>query len=190
MPSRMHKDERREQLLSVAISILREDGAEGLTLAMVAKKAGVTKPIAYNHFSSKQKLLKEIYQGIDQRLIASIQAARSDHNLSLEETISILCESYINCMRTNGEIYDITLSALKCFPENAGLQEEVLNFFVNAYSEIFQLPIDDASPINKMKLLSVYGIIESVGEAIVTDSIPTEEGLSYLKQQVYKTISD
>ncbi|WP_375750437.1 TetR/AcrR family transcriptional regulator [Vibrio sp. HN007] len=190
MPKRMLKGERREQLLSIAVSILKEDGAEGLTLATVAEKAGVTKPIAYNHFSSKENLLKQIYQGIDQRLIESIQVAKDNNNLSLEETVSILCDSYVNCMRKNGEIYDITLSALKCYPENAGLQEEVLEFFVNSYSEIFQLPVLKDDHSNRMKLVSVYGIIEAVGEAIVTETIPSDIGLPYLKTQVYKLITD
>lgn len=190
MAKRMLKDERREQLLSVAVSILKEDGAEGLTLATVAEKAGVTKPIAYNHFFSRENLLKQIYQGIDQRLIESIQIAKDNNNLSLKETVSILCDSYINCMRVNGEIYDITLSALKCFPKNAGLQEEVLDFFVNAYSEIFQLSLAGRSHTNRMKLLSVHGMINALGEAIVTDSIPSELGLFYLKDQVYKLINN
>ncbi|WP_428775461.1 TetR/AcrR family transcriptional regulator [Vibrio sp.] len=189
MSKRMQKDERREQLLSVAITILREAGAEGLTLATVAEKAGVTKPIAYNHFVSKENLLKQIYQGIDQRLIESIQVAKDSNNLSLAETVSILCDSYINCMRQNGEIYDITLAALKCFPANTGLQEEVLDFFVNAYSEIFQLPLDEDAHTNRMKLLAVYGIIDSVGSIIVSEKVPAELGLSYLKEQVYKIIT-
>ncbi len=72
MSKRMDKDARREQLLSTAVSIIKERGAEALTLATVAEQAGVTKPIAYNHFENKENLLKQIYQDIDHRLIESI----------------------------------------------------------------------------------------------------------------------
>lgn len=76
MSKRMDKEARREQLLSIAVSIIESRGADALTLASVAEEAGVTKPIAYNHFETKENLLKQIYQDIDNRLIESIQTTK------------------------------------------------------------------------------------------------------------------
>ena len=65
MSKRMDKEARRKQLLSIAVSIIESRGADALTLASVAEEAGVTKPIAYNHFETKENLLKQIYQELD-----------------------------------------------------------------------------------------------------------------------------
>ncbi|MBC8136296.1 MAG: helix-turn-helix transcriptional regulator, partial [Fibrella sp.] len=53
----MSKAQRREQLLQVAYEIIRSEGTDELTLARVAEQAGVTKPIAYEHFGSRSGLL-------------------------------------------------------------------------------------------------------------------------------------
>jgi AcrR family transcriptional regulator len=188
MSKRMDKDARREQLLSTAVSIIKERGAEALTLATVAEQAGVTKPIAYNHFENKENLLKQIYQDIDNRLIESIQIAKESSSQSVTDTVSILCESYFNCMLTNSKIYGLTIAALKCYPNNADISKNIQDFFVGAYSDIFQLPISDDNHQNHLKLITIYGIIESVGEAAISGHIPKNVALAYLKEEVYHII--
>ena len=188
MSKRMLKDERREQLLSIAVSIIKNRGAEALTLATVAEQAGVTKPVAYNHFENKENLLKQIYQGIDNRLIDSIQIAKESSSQSITDLVSILCESYVDCMLVNGEIYGLIIAALKCYPNNVELSKNIQDFFVGAYSDIFQLPISDANHQNRLKLIAIYGIIESVGEAVISGHVPRDIALAYLKEEVYRII--
>lgn len=188
MSKRMLKSARREQLISVAVSIIKNRGADALTLAMVAEEAGVTKPVAYNHFKTKENLLKQIYQNIDNRLIESIQHARESGEQSLADVVSLLCNSYIDCMLINAEIYDLTVAALKGYPHNSELSKEIQDFFVNAYSDIFQLPISDDDNQNRLKLMAIYGIIESIGGAVVSKQISRGLALNYLKQEVTNII--
>ena len=53
---RMRGPERREQLLSVARRVFGKAGFHGVSMDEVAKEAGVTKPILYDHFNSKEEL--------------------------------------------------------------------------------------------------------------------------------------
>src|SRR6266545_4505422 len=53
---RMRGPERRAQLLSVARSVFGRFGFHAVSMDMVAKEAGVTKPILYDHFPSKKEL--------------------------------------------------------------------------------------------------------------------------------------
>ncbi|MGF1733215.1 TetR/AcrR family transcriptional regulator [Photobacterium kasasachensis] len=189
MSKRMDKEARREQLLSIAVSIIESRGADALTLASVAEEAGVTKPIAYNHFETKENLLKQIYQDIDNRLIESIQTAKESSNQSISDIVAILCESYFDCMQVNSKIYGLTIAALKCYPSNVDLSQNIQNFFVRAYSELFQLPVTGDNYQNRLKLISVYGLIESVGEAAIAGQIPQEAALSYLKEEVHHILT-
>lgn len=54
---RMSRVERREQLLDAARELIRSEGADSLTLARIADRAGVTKPLVYQHFGTKAAVL-------------------------------------------------------------------------------------------------------------------------------------
>lgn len=59
---RMPAEERRRQLQSVAIKVFAERGYRGASMAEVAERAGVTKPVIYRHFSSKKDLYLKIIE--------------------------------------------------------------------------------------------------------------------------------
>ncbi|MBC7460284.1 MAG: TetR/AcrR family transcriptional regulator [Thermoleophilia bacterium] len=53
---RMTASERREQLLDVGGSIFAEKGYDASSVEEIAQKAGVTKPVVYEHFGGKEGL--------------------------------------------------------------------------------------------------------------------------------------
>jgi len=57
---RLKAPQRREQLISVATRLFAERGYEATTTAAIAEAAGVTEPILYRHFDSKQGLFVAI----------------------------------------------------------------------------------------------------------------------------------
>ena len=54
---RMRAPERRAQLLEVARKVFGNSGFHGVSMEEVAKEAGITKPILYDHFSSRDLYL-------------------------------------------------------------------------------------------------------------------------------------
>ena len=54
--ARMTSAERREQLIDTARSLFAERGIEGTAIEEVAARAGVSKPIVYEHFGGKEGL--------------------------------------------------------------------------------------------------------------------------------------
>lgn len=94
MPAtRLSKDERVEQLLDVAQRLFARNGFDSTSIEQLAKAAGITRPIVYEHFGSKEGIylacirrarslldeaLAEAVDGIDdleQRLAAGIDAS-------------------------------------------------------------------------------------------------------------------
>jgi AcrR family transcriptional regulator len=75
--SRLPKAERRRQLLAMALIIVREEGADRLTLGHLATRAGVSKPIAYEHFGTRTGLLAALYKALDAQHTQALQAALS-----------------------------------------------------------------------------------------------------------------
>ncbi|MDR1151370.1 MAG: TetR/AcrR family transcriptional regulator [Bifidobacteriaceae bacterium] len=69
--ARMTGSERREQLLTVACSLFGERGFEGTSVEEIATRAGVSKPVVYEHFGGKEG----IYAVVVDREIAALLGA-------------------------------------------------------------------------------------------------------------------
>jgi AcrR family transcriptional regulator len=72
---RLTGEQRRQQLVEVAASLFSERGYRSTTMDDVAEAAGVTKPLLYQHFSSKKALYLELVEEIAHRMLAAIAEA-------------------------------------------------------------------------------------------------------------------
>lgn len=72
---RMTGIERREQLIDVARSIFAAKGYDATTVEEIAKKAGVTKPVVYEHFGGKEGVYAVIVDREVQSLTGALEAA-------------------------------------------------------------------------------------------------------------------
>ncbi|MDA8315536.1 MAG: TetR/AcrR family transcriptional regulator [Acidimicrobiales bacterium] len=72
---RLSGGERRRQLSAVALRLFAERGYESTTMDEIAEAAGVTKPLVYQHFSSKRALYLELVDSVTEELLATISAA-------------------------------------------------------------------------------------------------------------------
>jgi AcrR family transcriptional regulator len=72
---RMTAQERREQLVGVATSLFAERGYEATSIEEIADRAGVSKPVVYQHFGGKEGLYAVIVDREVRHLTGSITAA-------------------------------------------------------------------------------------------------------------------
>ena len=75
MSTRLPAVERREQIVDVAISAFARHGYHGTSMNDVADAAGVTKPVLYQHFRSKQALYLALIDEVGHRMITRIAKA-------------------------------------------------------------------------------------------------------------------
>lgn len=61
---RLTKDQRRSQILTLATGIFVEKGYHATRTKEIAKVCGVTEPVIYKHFSSKEELFLEVIANI------------------------------------------------------------------------------------------------------------------------------
>lgn len=72
--TRLPAPERRRQLLDVALETFAANGFHGTSMNDVAEAAGVTKPVLYQHFASKDALYNELVDEMGARLEEAIMA--------------------------------------------------------------------------------------------------------------------
>ncbi len=82
----MSGTERREQLIGVGRSIFAERGFEATTVEEIAAKAGVSKPVVYEHFGGKEGL----YAVVVDREMAALLSGVTDALSSAQSTRSIV----------------------------------------------------------------------------------------------------
>ena len=78
--TRMSGTERREQLLDVGRRLFAEKGFESVSVEEIAAKAGVSKPVVYEHFGGKEGLYAVVVDREMNHLFASIQDALTGGN--------------------------------------------------------------------------------------------------------------
>ncbi len=72
---RLTAEQRRQQLFSVSLELFARRGYRATTMDDIAEAAGVTKPLVYQHFSSKRALYLELVDSIAQELLVAVQGA-------------------------------------------------------------------------------------------------------------------
>ncbi len=85
MARRLPAAQRRAGLVEVALQIFGADGYQATTMDAVAAAAGVTKPVLYQHFSSKHDLFLELLGTVASRLTETVVDAVSAASSPFEQ---------------------------------------------------------------------------------------------------------
>src|SRR5436305_6037830 len=59
---RMPPDQRREQLIDAALGVILDRGYGGVSIEAIARTAGVTRPVVYDHFPNLSRLLHALIE--------------------------------------------------------------------------------------------------------------------------------
>ncbi|MCB1000766.1 MAG: TetR/AcrR family transcriptional regulator [Acidimicrobiales bacterium] len=91
MNTRLPAGERREQILEVAVQVFARHGYHGTSMNDIAEAAGVTKPVLYQHFDSKQDLYLALIDEVGHRMITAIAKATAGATNGKAQTESGFC---------------------------------------------------------------------------------------------------
>ncbi len=88
--------ERREQLLDIGRTLFAERGYEGTSVEEIAHKAGVSKPVVYEHFGGKEGLYAVVVDREMRRLLDGVAGAlTAGHPRELTEQAAFALLDYI-----------------------------------------------------------------------------------------------
>ncbi|MEI2778724.1 MAG: TetR/AcrR family transcriptional regulator [Tetrasphaera sp.] len=93
---RLSREARERQLIGIAERIFAERGFANTTMAMIAAQAGITKPVIYDHFGSKEGLLAAVIEqaslDLADAVAGGVRAVRPD--ASAEESFRAGVRAY------------------------------------------------------------------------------------------------
>ena len=85
MSTRLPAARRRRQLLEVALRVFAEQGFYVTSMSDIAEAAGVTKPVLYQHFTSKRQLYGELLTEVGSQIQEAITKAVTSANSPREQ---------------------------------------------------------------------------------------------------------
>src|SRR5215216_6125922 len=94
-------ERRRPEVLDAALKLFLVSGYDGTSMQAVADEAGVTKPVVYACFASKDELFRALLAREEERIVGEIQGAFENADLSDPETT--LTEGFTGFLRAVGE---------------------------------------------------------------------------------------
>src|SRR5689334_6310711 len=75
-------ERRRPEVLDAALKLFIRSGYDGTSMQAVTDQAGVTKPVVYACFDSKDELFRALLRREEERILAEIQGAFANADLA------------------------------------------------------------------------------------------------------------
>jgi AcrR family transcriptional regulator len=183
----MSKDARREHLLAAALSMVREGEAHLLTLAAVAAKGGVSKPVAYEHFGTREGLLIALYESLDIKHTQAVHLALPACQGSLQLTAEALAAAFIDCAIKSGPEGTAIETALAASGQGGEVRHAQQSKYVDLYSQalapFMTVPQTDAPTL----MVGLVGASDALGREASLQRISRDNAIAALSAIIRRT---
>lgn len=169
----MSKAQRHAQLLEVAQELIRVDGSDALTLARIAERAGVAKPLVYNHFGTRAAVFAELYRAFDERQHAALDAALATSPGDLDKLAQTIADAYIGCALSEGTELPGLVAALAGSPELERIRRDADQTF-GGKCRAALLPFARTGEIPDAAIHAILGAADGVARAVIAGEISAE----------------
>ncbi|TSJ60979.1 TetR/AcrR family transcriptional regulator [Starkeya sp. 3C] len=180
---RLPREERQRQLMHVAWRLVREEGTDALTLGRLAEEAGITKPVVYDHFGTRNGLLIALYQDYDARQAALMDAAIQASAPGLDATAGVIACSYVACVLTQGREMPGVLAALAGSAELEKIKRAYQMAFI-AKCRGLLAPFTGPRGIAPAAFWAMLGAADALSDAAVKGDVTAEEA----EGELFRTI--
>jgi len=181
---RLPKAERRQQLLDVARSIVRDEGTDALTLASLAERADVSRPITYGHFKTRSGLLIALARNIDDRQVELLRDALAKTQPRLAEVARVVATSYMQCVTTVSREWHALTAALKGDAEMDAVQHALLERYADIYCDAFAPCTKVPRRELKRRCTAMIGAAESLAREMILGQLDEATAASTLRSLI------
>ena len=184
---RLPREERTRQLLDVAWVLISEEGTDQLTLARLAESAGVTKPIAYDHFGTRNGLLAALYEDYDVRQTVIFDTAVNAARATLQEKARVVATSYVECVLTQGQEIAAVVAALGGSPELQAVKRRYQHAFIDKCQRIFA-PFAGPARIPAAGMWAVLGAADTLSQTAADGDITKAQASDELMETILAVV--
>lgn len=162
---------KKEEILYATIELAAEYGLKSLSMAQIAEKVGIKKPSLYNHFESKEALIKEMYEVIREKSKSDIPFIDLE-SIKSKSAKYILSQSVLNYkkMISNEKMatfYSVVYSERTTNSDASKILIEETNKMIEATKALFKVLVEKSKlRINNIDIsaisfaLTIHSIID------------------------------
>jgi len=164
---RLPAEQRRTQLLDVAIEIFADKGFHATSMDDIAEAAGVTKPVLYQHFPSKRALYRELIDAVDHQLTERLVTATS-HAATGRERVQDGFAAYFRFVTEHRAAFRVLFGAsVRNDAEFAVVAEASIDRIADLIATLIDI---DAPPEHRRTLAhAMVGMAEATSRRVAND---------------------
>ena len=180
---RLPAGQRRQQILEVACAVFADRGFHATSMDDIAAAAGVTKPVLYQHFSSKRALFVDLLGDLGRQLLEGLGAATGAAR-SGRERVEEGFAAYFRFVTGNEAAFRVLFGAsARNDPEFADVIDRLLDDVAGVISQLIEI---EGTPAHRRVL--AHALI-GIAEATSRDAL-TGEGTGLDADQLARWISE
>jgi AcrR family transcriptional regulator len=168
--------ERREQLLDAALRVIVADGYAGVSIEAIARCAGVTRPVVYDHFPDLKRVLHAVVQREEAYAVEQLEQVVPEDpgERHLSELVTLGARRFLEAVVARPATWRIILLPLEGTPElvrehvetNRARIDERIEHLVRLELERFGVPaVLDVELVAK----AIRHLGEEAGRMVLTD---------------------
>jgi AcrR family transcriptional regulator len=134
----------KEKILDAALDLASKNGLGALSLSQIADKVGIQKQSLYNHFSSKEEIIKALYEYLRQKAKENTGADPVDYGKVVKgkSAYAVLSTAVASYMNINEDpdmkrFYKFILSERSIHPEAAKIMVNETEKMILATKQLF-----------------------------------------------------
>jgi len=186
MQKRLPKAERREQLLETALEIVRDEGTDALTLGYLAERAGISKPIAYTHFTTRSGLLIALALKVDDQHLAVYLDAVKQAPRRLKDVARVASSAYMHCFTTLGPEWHAISAALKGDVEMESFQQKLIDRYAGVFYDVFASYSDLPKTELQLRCVGIIGAADAISRNMILGRIDESTAATAMASLIIK----
>lgn len=176
---RRSPEERRQAFLEAAVTAIRRDGAK-VSMEVIAREAGVTKPILYRFFGDRDGLLQALGENLAAQVLREVTTALERAGDDPKEMLRTAIAAYVALIADDPDVYRFVTEQPTPGSTLTGLAAEVARAIAVVMGEqLRQRDLDSGSA--EPWAFGIVGMVHLAGDWWVrTRTLPRERLVTYL----------
>lgn len=197
--TRMPRDERRNQVLEVALDLFSRDGFHHVSMDDIAERAEVSKPVLYRHFPSKLDLYLAVVDHRGEALVAAVDEALAgigtrplaSGKVVVQEITEALVRGYVRFVAESGDSFALL------FESDVTHDDAVRGRVEHASRQValtLRRGLREATGLSEDEADLVATVLLSMATATATstyrsDAVPVESAIDLISRLVWGGVS-
>ena len=169
--------------------MLETDGADDLTLALLAERAGVSKPIAYDHFQSKSGLLIALLEDTSRYYETDAEAKIAAAPATVPAIAEIVATAYVNCAIEAGPATTTLAAAAEADSEARKAGRALQSRHADSFAQAFAPVLEDDHPRLHLLFRGLVAASNAICDDRTQNRITTEAAIETLRHLLVTSLT-